>query len=244
MSQLLRSFYIMRKDITTYYSKPPLITWGLLFPSVMMLAIYVKDPKTYLNIAPGIVGMVLFFGSTSMAAIVFTFERRAGTFQRLLLAPVSYRTIMIGKTLGSGLYGITVSIVLTIGLILFLGMRVAMLPLYGVGLLCGAAVFSCLGMIAAVSVREVFEAMTLMNFFRFPLLFVSGVFMPIEKLPSWLLPFSFLSPLTYVIDMLRWAVMGKGYFSHPAIPGAAALLCIVLAWVIARHVFDKNALRW
>jgi len=40
-----------------------------------------------------------------------------------------------------------------------------------------------LGLAAAVMVREVFEAMTLMNFFRFPILFISGVFMPLAQLP-------------------------------------------------------------
>jgi len=44
MSQMVRALFISRKDIESYYSKPPLITWGLLFPAVLMLAVYVKEP--------------------------------------------------------------------------------------------------------------------------------------------------------------------------------------------------------
>ena len=90
MSQVVSALFISRKDIESYYSKPPLITWGILFPAVLMLAIYVKDPATYLNVAPGIIAMTLLFGNTSMAAIVVTFEKRSGTLQRLLLTPVTH----------------------------------------------------------------------------------------------------------------------------------------------------------
>ena len=54
MSQLLRALYISRKDVESYYSKPPLITWGLLFPAVLILAMYVKDPQTYLALSLGL----------------------------------------------------------------------------------------------------------------------------------------------------------------------------------------------
>jgi len=41
-------------------------------------------------------------------------------------------------------------------------------------------------------VKEVFEAMPPMNFFRFLLLFISGVFMPLEHLPYWMMPVALL----------------------------------------------------
>jgi len=172
MTPLLRALAISRKDIESYYGKPPLITWGLLFPAVLMLALYVKGPGTYLNVAPGVIAMTLLFGNTSMAAIVVTFEKRSGTLQRLLLAPVTCRTILLGKAASAGAFGLATSLVLTLGLVLLLGMPVPNPLVFALGLLLGAGVFSLLGLIASVMVREVFEAMTLMNFFRFPLLFV------------------------------------------------------------------------
>jgi ABC-2 type transport system permease protein len=53
-----------------------------------------------------------------------------------------------------------------------------------------------LGLFIAVSVSEVFEAQTFSNFFRFPMLFLCGLFFPIERLPIWLRPLSYVLPLS------------------------------------------------
>jgi len=243
MNQIVNALFISRKDIESYYSKPPLITWGILFPAVLMLAIYVKDPATYLNVAPGIIAMTLLFGNTSMAAIVVTFEKRSGTLQRLLLTPVTHRTIVLGKAASAALYGIATSLVITTGLVLLLGMRVVNPLLFGTGLLLGAGVFSLLGLIASVMVREVFEAMTLMNFLRFPLLFISGVFMPLEALPVWVKPVAMVSPLTYVVELVRFGISGQSYFSSPWICILAAAGFLALSWSVAGPAFQRRANR-
>ena len=243
MSQLLRVLYISRKDVESYYSKPPLITWGLLFPAVLVLAMYVKDPETYLDVAPGIIAMTLLFGNTSMAAIVITFEKRCGTFERLLLAPVTHRTIMLGKAASAAAYGLGTSLVLTLGLMLLLGMPMANPLALGAGLLLGAATFSLLGLIASVMVREVFEAMTLMNFFRFPILFVSGVFVPLAETPGWIRPVAFVSPLTYVVELLRLGVVGESFFGGFWLPAAAAAGFVVLSWLLAESAFRHGVNR-
>lgn len=241
MSQLRPALAISRKDIESYYGKPPLVTWGLLFPAVLMLSVYLKDPGGYLHIAPGIIAMTLLFGNTSMAAIVITFEKRAGTFQRLLLAPLSMDTIVLGKTLSAAAYGLATALVLTFGLMLILGMRLAMPLLFCVGLILGALSFSLMGLIAAVMVREVFEAMTLMNFFRFPTLFISGVFMPLPQLPGWLKPLALASPLTYVVELLHWGIAGQGYFNSPWTPLLATLAFLSIAWLLAGRTFRLRA---
>lgn len=66
-----------------------------------------------------------------------------------------------------------------------------------------------LGLFIAVSVREIFEAQTFSNFFRFPMLFLCGLFFPIEQLPVALRPLSYALPLTYGADILH-AAAGHG----------------------------------
>jgi ABC-2 type transport system permease protein len=241
MSQLRRAAAISWKDMESYYAKPPLITWGLLFPAVLILSLYVKDPATYLDIAPGVIAMTLLFGNTSMAAIVVTFEKRAGTFQRLLLAPLSLGTIILGKAASAAAYGIATALALSLGLMLVLGMPLANPLLCGAALLLGAGCFSLLGLTAAVMVREVFEAMTLMNFFRFPILFISGVFMPLSQLPPWLKPLAYASPLTYVVELLHLGVAGRGAFTTPFIPLLAGLLFLLAGWLLAAVMFRRRA---
>ncbi len=242
MSQLRRALAISHKDIESYYGKPPLITWGLLFPGVLILSLYVKDPATYLDIAPGVIAMTLLFGNTSMAAIVVTFEKRAGTFQRLLLAPLAMRTIIIGKAASASVYGLGTALALGLGLKVTLGMPLAQPLLFLAGLLLGAACFSLLGLTAAVMVREVFEAMTLMNFFRFPLLFISGVFMPLAHLPWWLKPLALGSPLTYVVELFHLGITGRSEFP-PVIPLVAGLFFVAASWLLADALFRRRAFR-
>jgi ABC-2 type transport system permease protein len=242
MKNLAPLLAIARKDVESYYAKPPLITWGLLLPLVLLLAIYVKDPKGYLDVAPGLIGMTLLFGSTSMAAIVITFEKRTGTLQRLLLAPVSRSTVLLGKSLSATSYGIGTALVLVLVLACGLRMPVACPGALAAGLLLGGWMFALLGLAAAAMVREVFEAMALMNFVRFPLLFVSGVFMPLSAMPDWLLPVAAASPLTYVVELLRWGLLGQTYLAGPWLTLAVTVACCGAAWLIAdllmrRHIY-------
>jgi ABC-2 type transport system permease protein len=243
MSQFLRALAISRKDIESYYAKPPLVTWGLLFPAVLILAVYLKDRAGYLAVAPGVAAMTLLFGNTSMSAIVVTFEKRAGTLERLLLAPVTARTIVLGKALSAVLYGIATCAVLTAGLVLLLGLPVARPGIFAAGLVLGAWTFSLLGLVASVMVREVFEATTLMNFFRFPLLFISGVFMPLAEMPGWIKPVAYVSPLTHVVELLRFGIFGSAYFASPLVPLAASAAFLAGAFAIAGPAFRRYANR-
>jgi len=241
MNQLARALAIGRKDVESYYGKPPLITWALLFPAVLMLSVYVKDPAGYLAVAPGIIAMTLLFGCTSMAAIVVTFEKRSGTLRRLLLTPVAFQTIIAGKAGSAAAYGLVTSVVLTLGLVALLGMPLANPLTFAAGLLLGAAAFSLLGILASVMVREVFEAMTLMNFFRFPTLFISGVFMPLDAFPAWLLPLAMVSPLTHAVELLRLGASGTCYFSSPLAPAAVLAVYVLGGWWATNGVFRRRA---
>ena len=243
MTALKQALAIGRKDVESYYGKPPLITWGLLFPAVLILAVYLKDPEGYLNVAPGVIAMTLLFGATSMAAIVVTFEKRSGTLQRLLLAPMTQRTLIAGKAGSAAAYGVATSAVLTLGLAALVGLPMRRPAYFLAGLLLGAVVFAHLGLIAAVMVREVFEAMTLMNFFRFPLLFVSGVFIPLAAMPRWLRPLAHLSPLTHVVELLRYGTTGACAFPRPWIPLTALAAMALAAWLAAAPAFRKGVRR-
>ena len=243
MSQIARVLAISRKDVESYYGKPPLVTWGLLFPAVLILAVYLKDQAGYVAVAPGVIGMTLLFGNTSMAAIVITFEKRTGTLERLLLAPLAARTIVLGKALSAGAYGIATSVVLTAGLVALLDMPLARPGVFALGLVLGAGTFSLLGIIASVMVKEVFEAMTLMNFFRFPLLFVSGVFMPLSEMPGWIRPVAYVSPLTHVVELLRFGASGAAHLWSPWLPMGASLVFLIAACAVAAPAFRKYANR-
>jgi ABC-2 type transport system permease protein len=93
-----------------------------------------------------------------------------------------------------------------------------------------------LGLFIAVSVSEVFEAQTFSNFIRFPMIFLCGLFFPIEKLPVWLRPLSYALPLTYWVDILH-----RGFGAAGLMPGAIdfgmlLLFCAVLFLICLQNI--------
>ena len=209
MDELRGVYYILMKDLKAYYFKPPNISWGILFPLVLALAFSLRNPEGLIELAPGLVAMAAVFGTTSMEAIVITFERRTGALERLLLAPLSTHSILFAKVLGGAIFGGMISMVMTALAVIFFKMRVANLLLFSVALCFTLLTLSALGALVAVSVKEVFEAQTLSNFFRFPMLFLSGVFIPVQSIPLPLRYVSYLLPLTYSVDALKGLTLNQ-----------------------------------
>jgi len=105
-SSLTKTYYVTLKDLKTYYLKPPLISWGIIMPLALVFAFYLKNPQGIRYIIPGLIGMVILFGSTSMEGVVITFEKRVGTLERLLLAPLSKKTLLLGKMMSGVIFGL------------------------------------------------------------------------------------------------------------------------------------------
>jgi ABC-2 type transport system permease protein len=196
-------YFILLKDLKAYYFKPPNISWGILFPLVLTLAFSLRNPAGLVELAPGLIAMAAVFGTTSMEAIVITFERRTGALERLLLAPISLRSILFAKVLGGTVFGLMISGFMTIIAMIIFGMKVTAPVWFFVSLLLTLMTLSALGALVAVSVKEVFEAQTLSNYFRFPMIFLCGVFIPIEAMPAQLQIIAYLLPLTYSVNLLR-----------------------------------------
>ncbi len=213
---------ILAKDMRAYYLKPPNISWGILFPVAWTLMFFVRsqDPVDIRQLLPGVVAMSVLFGTTSMLAVTITFERRSRSFERLLLAPLDLRLLMLAKTSGAILFGLVNAFVPVV-------FAAFLTDISGIdwGLLLAAVVFiavtsTFLGLFIAVSVSEVFEAQTFSNFFRFPMVFLCGLFFPLSQLPIFIRPLSYALPLTYGVDLLRQAVNNTGTM-HPALALAA-----------------------
>jgi len=231
-------WYIGLKDLRAYYFKPPNISWGILFPFAFVLAFAIRNPGDLRGLIPGLVALTLLFGTSSMEAIVIAFERRVGSLERLLLAPVRLPALLAGKLLGGMVFGLTVTlVVLVIVLIAFGANRVNWLLLV-LALLFSAAAFSALGAFVSVAVKEVFEAQTLANFIRFPMMFLGGVFVPVDSLPFGLQIVARLLPLTYSVEALRVALQGGSLLQ--AVWDLAAL--IVFSAVL--YALAVRALAW
>jgi len=231
---------IILKDLKAYYFKPPNISWGILFPLVLALAFTLRKPSGLSDLAPGLVAMAALFGTTSMEAIVITFEKRVGALERLVLAPISLKTILIGKVLGGSIFGLTISSVMTLISIGFLGVSVTYPALFAVSLFLTVLTLSALGSLVAVSVKEVFEAQTLSNYFRFPMIFLCGVFLPVESMPMPLQWLAHALPLTYSVNALHQTFIGPLQHTVFALNITALTLFFSLFMIMATRLLKKH----
>ena len=195
-------YYIALKDMRTYYLKPPSVSWGIVFPIAWILAFYLRHPQGFEELVPGLIAMTILFSTTAAEAVVINFELRLGSLERLLLAPISLPSVLLGKVLGGAVFGIMMTVIVATGSIIILGLHPNMLSLILI-IVPSLLVFSSLGALSCVLVKEVFEAQTLLNLPRFLMIFLCGVVYPISAMPVVLQYFAYVMPLTYTVDGLR-----------------------------------------
>ncbi len=212
MKRSLIAFWsILKKDMKNYYLKPPNISWGIIFPVAWTMMFFIKSPTAVdvRDLLPGVMSMSILFGTTSMLAVTITFERKNSSFDRLLLAPISLNLLMMAKTTGAILFGVFNAFVPVLFAAFLTDLSGIHWGLVLGSVVCIAVTSTFLGLFIAVSVSEVFEAQTFSNFFRFPMIFLCGLFIPVPSLPVYLRPLSFAMPLTYGVDILKSAIMGE-----------------------------------
>lgn len=230
MNQGVAFWNILLKDMRNYYLKPPNISWGIIFPLAWTLMFFLRSESAVdiRGILPGVMALSVLFGTTSMLAVTITFERKSRSFDRLLLAPISLNLLMLAKTTGAIIFGVLNAMVP----VLFASFLVDLSGIDWLSLFASifliAVTSTFLGLFISVSVSEVFEAQTFSNFVRFPMMFLCGLFIPIQNLPIWLRPVSFLLPLTYGADILKTAINGNGFliksYSFAALLGFSLFL--------------------
>ncbi len=232
---------ILVKDMRTYYLKPPNISWGLIFPVAWTGMFFIKSGsglESVLLLLPGVVALSILFGTTSMLAVTVTFEKKNRSFERLLLAPIPFELLMLAKTSGAILFGVANAFVPVIMALFLADLSQVVWSVFVPAVFMIAVASTFLGLFIAVAVSEVFEAQTFSNFFRFPMIFLCGLFFPIEKLPVFLKPLSYVLPLTYGADMLHGAVHGghaMPFFLDLSLLGAFCVgLFAVSLWNIKR----------
>ena len=90
-----------------------------------------------------------------------------------------------------------------------------------------------------MSAEQVFEAQTFSNFFRFPMLFLCGLFVPLSSLPGFLRPVSYCLPITYGTDLLRGAMKGMNTLS-PVLCFGILLAFAAGLFLICRQKINRN----
>ena len=211
-NQIKRAWAICKKDIRIYYSAHPVIIHGILFPFFLFLAFFIKRNLSIDFILPGLVGMTLFFTSTAIVSIIPSWETRSKTLERLVSSPILISTIVLGDILAAFLFGIIISLVpIFIGII---GGVTIHYPLIAAsGILIASFCFSSLGALFSTPSTDLpANIMTISTLIKFPMIFISGVFIPLKDFPSWGKILASFSPLTYFVDLFRFSIKIDYYY--------------------------------
>ena len=213
---LTRIWLLSKKNITLYIKKGPVLIFGLMFPFFMTLS-WVIGRKISLNLVfIGIIAMTSFFTATAISPVVLPIETREKSLERILSSPISLNEILIGIILASTLYSLFITSIITIIFVLifsvgFNSLITIFLMFFGIGLM--SILGSLLGLLVAANPTDMTsDVMIIMNLIKFPLLFMSGIFVPLQTMPFNLVFISFLSPITFLTDLLRFCVEGNNFF--------------------------------
>ena len=212
-TQLNRSFVVTKKNVKIYYLKGPVIVFGLLFPLFLFLAFMVGKSIPLKELLPGLIGMVTFFTATSVGPSIMPWETRSRTLGRLAGCPITLWAILLGDIFSSFLFGLAISV---IPLLLTLTLNIGLLNfvVLFLGLVLANFCFSVLSVLFSAYPPSDLPATVMMisSLVKFPLVFISGIFIPIQQMPSWGRIIASFSPLTYFTDLARRLILNNGYY--------------------------------
>jgi ABC-2 type transport system permease protein len=157
---------------------------------------------------PGIIGMTVLM-SSFMGGIGIVWDREFGFLKEVLVAPVSRASVALGKTMGTAtvalLQGIIILLISPIvGISLDFLTILQMIPL----MLLVAVSLGSLGVLIATRIKSMEAFQGVMQLLMFPMIFLSGVFFPLQGLPGWMSVLVKLNPATYGVYPLRLVMLG------------------------------------
>jgi ABC-2 type transport system permease protein len=187
---------------------------------------------------PGIVALLLLVITTNLSAMAIVREKEIGTLEQLNVTPLARWELITGKLLPYAAIGIIdVILVLIVAIYWFeVPMRGSIPLLFG---MCLIYLLSTLGLglfISTISQTQQQAMMTTIFFFLTPMMYLSGFIFPIENMPVWIQPLTYLIPLRYFLVIVR-GIFQKGVGLEILWPQAVALFAwgaVVLALATLR----------
>ncbi|HEX5750782.1 MAG TPA: ABC transporter permease [Archangium sp.] len=195
-------------------------------------------------IVPGLVFMGLannaFLNSSSSLFIT----KIQGTVVDLLVAPLGPLELMAGFIGGAMVRGLMVGGLTWAVATLFTGFRLEHAPAALLFLLLSSYTFSVLGILAAVWAEKFEQINFFPTFVMLPLTFLGGIFYSVRELPSPWNHISLFNPMVYMVEGLRYGMLGQSGFSPllgASILVAVALLATGVAWAALRSGYKLKA---
>jgi ABC-2 type transport system permease protein len=248
MSLFYDTYVIWYREMLRYKRNKYYLLAQVLFPLILIMGIgfglnnLITLPGKNLNYIDFLSSGILVF-TVATGALNGGFnlieERKDGFLKVVIVAPVSRYAIILGKIAARATFSaIQITLFLAV-LSLFVDISFGMFWLVLLTVLFIAAVFVCLGVVLVSLVMDMERYRMITGFIMLPIYFLSGVFFPITALPAALQFVARINPLTYAVDLFRYATQGANEFSPRTDTILLTLLTIVL-FVLATRLFDRK----
>ncbi len=200
---------------------------------------------TYLAfITPGILAQSVLF-SAIFYGLAVIWELDLGIVQKLLVSPAHRSALVLGKALSAGLRGLVQAVIVYLtAYLLHVGLRwnIAAIMQVLLGVVLGACIFSTISLIIACIVKTRERFMGVGQLLTMPLFFASNAIYPLEMMPEWLKTIATLNPLTYLVDVLRDAMIEGGTASHGLLLDFGVMAAVFLLMLaIAANLYPALA---
>jgi ABC-2 type transport system permease protein len=165
----------------------------------------------------GLLGMALMNSSVQGVAIAISKYREDQILKRLTTTPMKTWKFIMAEVLSRLLLNlIQVTLILTIGVYVFGGHIPGSIPLIYLFALIGAILFQLIGFAIASASKTTDAAEGMATAITIPMMFLAGVFFPIDQLPKWILSIVQYLPLAPLLRMIRGiALENTSPFSNP-----------------------------
>jgi ABC transporter DrrB family efflux protein len=191
------------------------------------------------SFAPAIMAFAMMMVTTMITIFIFIQERKHGTLDRLLASPATETEIVVGYVIAFVLVSVIQAMVILLAAIGLFGIYIAppvlpnVLTAFMFLILLGMG-HQCLGIMLSSWAKNELQAIQFVPLIVFPAVLLCGLFWPIEAIPEFLRPLSYIIPLTYAIDAVR-STMTKGL-------GVGALCCHGFALIVFAIVMVLGAI--
>jgi ABC-2 type transport system permease protein len=201
-------------------------------------------PSYFDFIAPGIMAMTVMMSVMTGLPVAISQEKEIGTMDGMMVAPINRLSILLGKTIAQTARGLIQGVIILALAVGIFGVAIqgSILLVFAL-LLLGVFSFVGLGIVITSFTKDQETAQMLMMTLMFPMMFLSGVFFPIQQMPWYMQDISKVLPLTYASQALRKVmVLGAG------IPQISTELIILIGFgivmiAIALPVFKRMMTR-
>ena len=183
------------------------------------------------------------FGNSMAGGIALLFDKENGFLLRLMSAPISRGSILVGRFLAVNINTLVQCLLILILGLLF-GVRIAtgvsgIFALLLISMLLGFGV-TVISLVLAFVLENHGDFFAVLGITVLPLTFLSSAFVPLDSMPAWMRTLAWVNPVTYAVDGMRSLILSG--WNGPSLLRMVMVLVIfdVLVFLLGSRVLRRH----